>query len=615
MKILNWIKENKILLLIVLIGAIFRFYKLDHQSLWIDEIFSMRVADPNNDFGFIFEFLKNHDPHPPLYYFSIHIFFLLFGFTTYVLKLFSAIIGISGIVSIYFLAKEFSNRKVGLIAAFLTSINYFHVYYSQEGRMYSLLFFTSCIALLTLIKFLKMPNYKTMLLFVLGSLLLIYTQFFGVFELVSLYFILLIFIIKDKNIKLFKLSFLSGILTILLYIPSIIIVLSNPKRDSIWIQSPTFETFEFMFKEFFGFKTVLSNLIYLLIGISILIYVYKIIKKEKFENNKISNLFIIIFLGIIITIVLSLLYSYYALPIVVSRYFISILPLVLLLLSVLIFMTKNRYFQFLFISIFCFYSIENLFFEKKFFERFYKTQFRHGIEYMINKKPDNPIVCKLGEFYLRYYLNDYKYSQTVKEFDINSYVNNLKVSKATLTDFWYFDAHFPNYSPTNDTQVFLDSNFIMDDKADFFDATVRHFKLKENNNLTNNNSKSINSFSKKSFPTALFDDKGRIAFFEKSTIKSDVVLLKKGFYQIEIVGQSYPSPPINNENAQLIVEINDKEISKFYLSDVENDNKKVIDFEQKNEENIQIQITFQNDYFLDKKDRNAYIKDIKFISK
>ena len=78
MKILNWIKENKILVFIVLIGAILRFYKLDYQSLWIDEIFSMKVAAPNNDFNFIFQFLKNQDPHPPLYYFSIHIFFLLF---------------------------------------------------------------------------------------------------------------------------------------------------------------------------------------------------------------------------------------------------------------------------------------------------------------------------------------------------------------------------------------------------------------------------------------------------------------------------------------------------------------------------------------------------------
>lgn len=611
MKILNWIKENKILVFIVLIGAILRFYKLDYQSLWIDEIFSMKVAAPNNDFNFIFQFLKNHDPHPPLYYFSIHIFFLLFGYSTYVLKLFSAIIGVLGIVSIYFLGKEFSNRKVGLIAAFLTSINYFHIYYSQEGRMYSLLFFTSCIALITLIKFLNRSNSKTMFLFILGSLSLIYTQFFGVFVLVSIYFAILVFVIKDRNIKLLKLSFLSGLLTIILYIPSIIIVLSNPKRESIWIKSPTFKTFELMFKEFFGFKSVLNTLIFLLIGISILVYVYKLTKKEKFDNNKITNSFTIIFSGLIITIILSLLYSYYSLPIVVSRYFISILPLVILLLSILIYIAKNRYFQILFISIFCFFSIENLLFEKKFYERFYKTQFKHGIEYMINKKPDNAIVCKLGEFYLRDYLNYYNYSQPVKEFDINGYVNNLKITKATLGDFWYFDAHLPDYSPTNETQQFLDINFIMDDKFDLFDVSIKHFKLKENDKVSD---KKTDSFSVNSFPNALFDEKGRIAFYEKSTITSNTMLLKKGFYQLEIIGQSYPSPPINNENAHLIIEINNNKVSDFYLSDSENNNNKIVVFEQKNEENVQIKITFENDYFLNDKDRNAYIKEIKIKS-
>jgi uncharacterized membrane protein len=615
MKIISWLKNNKILLAIVILGAILRLYKLDYQSLWIDEIFSMKVADPKNDFGFIYDFLKNHDPHPPLYYFSIHTFFLLFGYSTYVLKLFSAIIGILGIVSIYFLGKEFSSKKVGLIAAFLTSINYFAIYYSQEGRMYSLLFFSSCIALFTLSKFIKQPSYKTMLFFVLGSLLLIYSQFFGVFELVSLYLAILFFIIKDRNIKLLKYSFLSGLLTIVLYIPSIIIVLSNPKRDSIWIQSPTFQTFELMFKEFFGFKSMLNNLIFLLIGISILSYVYKIIKKEKDQKITLSTSFVIILLGIIVTIILSLLYSYYSLPIVVSRYFISILPLILLLFSMLLYKVNYKYFQYLFLLLFCFFSIENLIYEKKFYERFYKTQFRDGIEYMVHKRPDNPIVCKLGEFYLRLYLNEFNYSQSVNEFDINSYISNLKLTKASLTDFWYFDAHLPNYQLTTETQEFLDTYFIIDDKVDLFDATIRHFKLKDNNQLISKSINDINSFSIHSFPNALFDDKGRIALYEKSTIKSEILLLKKGVYQIEIVGQSFPSPPINNENAHITIAINDNKVSDFYFTDVENNDKKRIVFKQENEEKVQMVITFENDYFMDNKDRNAFVKDIKFISK
>ncbi len=612
MKILNYLKEHRILLLILLIGTVLRLYKLDYQSLWIDEIFSMRVSATNNDLLFIYDFLKNHDPHPPLYYFLIHFFFLLFGQTTFVLKLFSAVIGILGLIAIYFLGKEIKDKKLGLIVSFLTAINYFHIYYSQEGRMYSLLFFTSCIALIFFIRFYRDYNLKTMSLFVLGSLFLIYTHFFGVFELVSLYFLILIKILRERNFKLFKLTFLSGILTILFYIPSIIIVFSNPKRDSIWIPSPTFETFEQMFKEFFGFNSALNFIILTLIIISILFLIYqKVYQKITFKANEPN--FVLLFLSIIVlTIILSLLYSFYTLPIVVSRYFISLLPLILVLLSFIIYQTKLKYIQTVVLLVFCYFSLQNLFIDKKFYENFYKTQFKHSIDFMLSKNSKDPIVCKLGEFYLRFYLNDVNYTQSVREFDINSYIQNLINTKASLNDFWYFDAHLPNYSPTVETKLFLEENFFTDVDTAFFDATVKHFKVK---NYKKNAKIDIESFSILSFPNALFDEKGRLAFYEQSTLVSDLVLLKKGVYEIEVIGQSFPSPPILNENARIKMKINNITNFEFDLSDEEKKVNKKMEFKQMNDELVEIKITFENDYFIDNKDRNAFIKEIKFKSK
>ncbi|WP_293891787.1 glycosyltransferase family 39 protein [Flavobacterium sp.] len=482
MKIIDWIKSNKILLAIAFIGALFRFYKLDFQSLWIDEIFTVNIADPKYDFQFIYAFLRDHDPHPPLYYFLVHIFFLLFGYTTLVLKLFSAILGILGIFSIFYAGKELITKKVGLIAAFLTSINYFQIYYSQEGRMYSLLFFTTCIALYTLIKFLKKPNYKTMILFVIGSSLMIYSQFFGVFVLISFYFILLYFIFKDGKNQLFKrlkLSVFAGLITTILYIPAIIIVLLNPKRDSIWIQLPTWDTYEMMFKEFFGFNSIL-NIIIIVVFIASIVLSFIGYKKgiNKKDGRVIINPVLLLLLLIVITIIFPLIYSYVLLPIVVSRYYICILPMVIILLAMAISTFKNKYLQIAVLLLFSFFSIKNLIYDKKFYSSYYKTQFSHAIIYMVQKHANETIVARLGGFYLNYYLNQNNYYKPVIENDINGYVTSIKADTLHLKSFWYFDGHTPVFKPTHETKAFLEKNYFLDESVEYFDAFVKHYVIK-----------------------------------------------------------------------------------------------------------------------------------------
>ena len=181
MKIVNWLKHNKFIVLLILTGSILRFYKVDFQSVWVDEIFSLNNASPDKSFGQIFNYIKTYDPHPPLYYFCLNVLFKIFGYSTFVMRFFSAFLGVLGLISIFFLAKEMMNKKVAIVAVLLTSFNYFHIYYSQEARMYSMLFLTTCVAYLFLIRFIKNPSQKTALFYCASSLLMIYTHFFALF--------------------------------------------------------------------------------------------------------------------------------------------------------------------------------------------------------------------------------------------------------------------------------------------------------------------------------------------------------------------------------------------------------------------------------------------------
>jgi len=198
MKIINRIIENKILLALVIIGTIVRLYKLQYQSPWGDELFTMINTTTDKSFIEIFQILKN-DVHPPLYYYIIHCFNFIFGDTLFSARVVSVLFGICGFLSIYYLGKELINKKIGLIAVALLILNHFHLYHSQEARMYSMLFFTTTISFYYLIKFIKNPTLKSALFHSIFACLMIYTHFFALFTLLSQYLILLYFLYSFRK--------------------------------------------------------------------------------------------------------------------------------------------------------------------------------------------------------------------------------------------------------------------------------------------------------------------------------------------------------------------------------------------------------------------------------
>ena len=246
MKISTLIKENYILITILIIASILRMYHLDFQSVWLDEIHSINEANPKNSVSEMFDALMIAEPHPPLFFLLLHFSFKIFGYTTFVARILSVIIGIFGVFSIYLLGKELYNKKVGVAAAILLTFNYFHLYYSQDARMYSLLFLMTTLSFYYLIKFIKNPTYKSSILYAVFAALMIYCHFFALFALFSQYLILLYFIVKPFNIsrkKFFVYCFISGILTLLLYIPTYKLFIKTSEMTSIWIQMPTLDVY------------------------------------------------------------------------------------------------------------------------------------------------------------------------------------------------------------------------------------------------------------------------------------------------------------------------------------------------------------------------------------
>ncbi|RLC77607.1 MAG: hypothetical protein DRI61_11230 [Chloroflexi bacterium] len=128
-------------LIALLLGAAFlRLLNLGTQSLWFDEIITwLRATLP---FGQFLEFSRTNIVHPPLYFLLMRLVSYL-GTDEFTLRFPSACLGIIGVASMYSLVRKLYGRKVGLVAAALLAVNPFHIWYSQEARMYALVFLES----------------------------------------------------------------------------------------------------------------------------------------------------------------------------------------------------------------------------------------------------------------------------------------------------------------------------------------------------------------------------------------------------------------------------------------------------------------------------------------
>jgi hypothetical protein len=66
MKLLNRIKSNKGLMIILFLAAILRIYHIDFQSVWLDEIHTINEANPSLSFSEMYQMMMITEPHPPL---------------------------------------------------------------------------------------------------------------------------------------------------------------------------------------------------------------------------------------------------------------------------------------------------------------------------------------------------------------------------------------------------------------------------------------------------------------------------------------------------------------------------------------------------------------------
>jgi 4-amino-4-deoxy-L-arabinose transferase-like glycosyltransferase len=126
-----------------------RLFRLGHQSLWIDEVFTVQSAAVGESVP-IAHWLEV--VHGPLFSLLLHVWCGVAGTSEWALRLPSALFGAALVPIAGWLSARWLGRDTAIPAAWLTAGSPFLVWYGQEARNYSLLILAASVAALAVLK-------------------------------------------------------------------------------------------------------------------------------------------------------------------------------------------------------------------------------------------------------------------------------------------------------------------------------------------------------------------------------------------------------------------------------------------------------------------------------
>lgn len=162
-----------ILTLITFAGACLRLYHLGSESFWLDEGFSANMAQHPSLQAW------SHENHPPLYY-ALLAAWSWFSDSDYWLRLLSVIFGVATIPVVYALGRKLFGPRAALWSAAALAVLSFHVRYSQEARMYTLMALLFACALWGLVGAARDNSPKHWLAYTISATLIAYSQGAGI---------------------------------------------------------------------------------------------------------------------------------------------------------------------------------------------------------------------------------------------------------------------------------------------------------------------------------------------------------------------------------------------------------------------------------------------------
>jgi len=152
------------------------------RGLWVDEAISVRQA--GLPFGELLDDVRTSDVHPPFHHAVLWVTVRLVGTSELAVRLPSLLAGVALVPVMAWVGRELFDRRTGLVAAALTTVAPFCVWYSQEARMYSQFMLFAAVAVGAQVLAVRRGRRRDWLLYAVATAAMAWSQYFAILPIV-----------------------------------------------------------------------------------------------------------------------------------------------------------------------------------------------------------------------------------------------------------------------------------------------------------------------------------------------------------------------------------------------------------------------------------------------
>jgi uncharacterized membrane protein len=316
-------------ILIVLVGFGLRVWQLGEASLWDDEAMTkLRAEAPLDQF---LRRVQDSGNQMPLYFATLHLFPTESEFW---LRLPSVLAGTAGIALLMFVTvRLYGNDCLALVAGALLALNPYHIWFSRTARPYALLFVLTLLASYFFLVLLRGERSRgNWIGFVLSSMAAYLTHYFAA-ALPLVQYIWLVFVLRGKR----RVFWQWAAAQVIAVIPTLIWIVALLRREVVsmgidWIKRPVpadpVFTIWNLTLDYDGTATWYAVLGLVAVFAGLLPALYYGFRKRQTDQVSFYWFWLLI-APLSLTFVLSL----FAHPLFVDRYFMVLLPALLLLIA------------------------------------------------------------------------------------------------------------------------------------------------------------------------------------------------------------------------------------------------------------------------------------------
>lgn len=304
-----------------------------HHNIWYDEAYQMVLN--RYSFSKIIYFISN-DFSGPLYALGLKVFTLIFGNELWIGRIFSlAIFSIAFLLAFYPIRRLFS-YKTAIIFSILLLVIPINFFTAIEIRTYSLAFTATLGASVYAISFFLNSEKKDMILYIIFSVMALYSHNYGIFFIFILgNSLLLMTAIKKRTIL--KKVLLANFIIFVCFMPWIMTLAkqANNLDQKFWIAKPNWTMFPYTLSYLFGNYKNIYQLFFIMVLIGyIMTYILNI-----------KQFYIALYYGLVLllTIVFVICYSLYKSPIFYPKYLATFFGVFLLMCSIVFGNYKQNY--------------------------------------------------------------------------------------------------------------------------------------------------------------------------------------------------------------------------------------------------------------------------------